>query len=183
MEAVLLFLGIITAMLHGTGFPITMLIFGGITDAFIDQAITASTVSSNETLHLCLQSVLPDPNKTAEVLMENAATGFVDCDAQFNLGNSSSISLEDLIPACYGEGRTCLGNSAFIDEIANQCYIYVGIASAMLLLSYIQVLLFQLVSAKIVHQIRLKFYRAVLRQDIGWFDANPGGELSSRILE
>ena len=34
-----------------------------------------------------------------------------------------------------------------------------------------------------LYKIRLNYYRAILRQDIGWFDGNPSGELASRLSE
>lgn len=119
-----------------------------------------------------------------EAASVNITTGAnnVDCGARFDLDNIST-SLDVLIPDCYGEGRDCFNSDDFTQLIVTQCYIYVGIATAILIVSGLQSLLFQSVAERQIHLIRQKFYRAILRQDIGWFDANPSGELSSRLSE
>ena len=164
-----------------------MLIFGQLTDAFIDQAISASFVESNisDVTIACFQRIYPSLVNNSELvgaLAVNITTGSVDCDAQFNFENITS-TLEDIIPACFGEGRVCLDTDSFTDIIEIQCYIFVGIAVGIFLLSTLQSLLYQLVAKRQIHLIRQNFYQAILRQDIGWFDANPSGELSSRLSE
>jgi ABC-type multidrug transport system fused ATPase/permease subunit len=77
----------------------------------------------------------------------------------------------------------CLDTGGFTDAIEIQCYIFVGIAVGIFILSSLQSLFFQLVAERQIHLIRQNFYRAILRQDIGWFDANPSGELSSRLSD
>ena len=64
-----------------------------------------------------------------------------------------------------------------------QILTFVGIGLGVLLLGYIQITLYQIADERQVHKIRLLFYRAVLRQNIGWFDSNPSGELASRLSE
>lgn len=186
-DVILLFIGTVCAILNGTGFPIVMLIFGQLTDAFIDQSISAAFVQPsniNSTVQ-CLEMVYPtliNVSNVSDALSVNITTGFVDCDAQFNLENVTT-TLDNIIVMCYGEGRACLETTGFTDIIVMQCYIFVGIAVAILILSALQSLLYQLVAERQVHLIRQKFYQSILRQNIGWFDANPSGELSSRLSE
>ena len=162
-----------------------MLIFGQLTDSFINQAVSAEFVRNNTIAASCigqiynLSDTLENIERAASV---NITTGGVNCDARFDFGTVST-SLEDLVPDCFGRGRRCIGNSRFTDGIATQCYIYVAIAVGVFLFSGLQSLLFQSVAERQIHLIRQKFYRAILRQDIGWFDANPSGELSSRLSE
>lgn len=161
-----------------------MLIFGQLTDTFIDQAVSMDIVRPDST-GIIISCLYGDQNNTLDIeqaLDINITTGRVDCDAQFNFENTST-TLEDIISTCFGDGRVCLGNSAFIDVIAIQCYIFTGIALAILILASIQSLCYEYVAARQIHFIRQNFYRSVLRQDIGWFDANPSGELSSRLSE
>ena len=186
-DIILLSIGIVSAVLNGVGFPVVMLVFGQLTDGFIDQAITASFFdlsNVNDTV-ACLEIALPSLVNTSDVLQTlavNIGNGTMSCGTQFIVGTNTT-SLEDIIPACFGEGRTCLDTGGFTDDIEIQCYIFVGIAVAIFLLSSTQSLLFQLVAERQIHMIRREFYRAILRQDIGWFDANPSGELSSRLSE
>ena len=188
-DRILLILGTVCAILHGSSFPVVMLIFGQLTDAFINQAITVGIVDPDtaDATSACLTLLYPHLDNSSDLMEALSQTiyntsGSVDCDAQFNIENITT-TLDDIIPMCFGDGRKCLSNSAFIDVIEMQCYIFVGIAVAVLLLSGLQVLFFQLVAERQVHLIRQRFYRAILRQDIGWFDANPSGELSSRLSE
>ncbi|CAI8010328.1 ATP-dependent translocase ABCB1 [Geodia barretti] len=183
LDRILLFIGVICAMIHGSAFPVVMLIFGQLTDNFIDQAITLELVQNNtDIVSGCLQLVHGLDATAATMSASAITTGRVDCDAPIAIINGST-SLDEIIPDCFGDGRLCLGNSAFTDLIVIQCLIYVGIATAILVVSGLQSLLFQYVAERQIHQIRRRFYRAILRQDIGWFDANPSGELSSRLSD
>ena len=162
-----------------------MLIFGQLTDSFIDQAVSLEFVSNNTDIASgCIATSYNFSTAEATVVAETMVItdGFVNCNAEYNFSGTST-TLGDLIPECFGRGRKCLGNSQFTDEIEMQCYIYVGIAVAIFFLSGLQSLFFQAVAERQVHLIRRNFYRAILRQDIGWFDKNPSGELSSRLSE
>ena len=183
-DKLFLLLGTFCSILNGSAFPIVMLIFGQLTDTFIDQAVTMDIVrpDSTDIIISCLYGDINNTLDIEEALDVNITNGHVECNAQFNFENTST-TLEDIVSTCFGDGRKCLGNSAFIDEISTQCYIFTGIAVAIFILAAIQSLCFEYVAARQVHFIRQNFYRAVLRQDIGWFDANPSGELSSRLSE
>ena len=162
-----------------------MLIFGQLTDAFIDQAISVKFVSNNtDTASGCIATTYNFSTAEAAMLAETMVItdGFVNCSAEYNFSETST-TLKDLIPECFGRGRKCLGNSQFNDKIKTQCYIYFGIAVAIFFFSGLQSLFFQAVAERQVYIIRRNFYCAILRQDIGWFDKNPSGELSSRLSE
>ena len=162
-----------------------MVIFGQLTDDFIDQAISLKFVSNNtDTASGCIATTYNFSTAEATVVAETMVItdGFVNCNAEYNFSGTST-TLKDLIPECFGQGRKCLGSSRFNDKIKKQCYIIIGIAVAILFLSGLQSLFFQAVAERQVYLIRWNFYHAILRQDIGWFDKNPSGELSSRLSE
>ena len=162
-----------------------MLIFGQLTDAFIDQAISHKFVSNNtDTASGCIATTYNFSTAEATVVAETMVItdGFVNCSAEYNFSGTST-TLKDLIPECFGQGRKCLGNSQFTDEIEKRCYIFFGMGVAIFFLSGVQLLFFQAVAERQVYIIRRNFYRAILRQDIRWFDKNPSGELSSRLSE
>jgi len=52
-----------------------------------------------------------------------------------------------------------------------------------LLVAYVQVAAWLTTSHRQTHQVRLALLAAVLRQEIGWFDTNDPGELSTRLSE
>lgn len=172
IDKILLTVGIICAIVHGTAFPIVMLIFGDLTDAFIDHAVTGTAVGD-------IDVILEETFNLSNVSTENIT---VDCGTVFNFSDVS-IALDDIIPSIYGKGRVCLDDDAFVEFIERQCYIFIGIAVSIFIISGLQSLLFELVAARQIRLIRQNFYRAILRQNIGWFDANPSGELSSRLSE
>ncbi|KAL5491961.1 hypothetical protein EMCRGX_G017341 [Ephydatia muelleri] len=75
----------------------------------------------------------------------------------------------------------CVDNRILIHLINYAVYKFIGIALGAFLMSYIQVSFYQTACERQLYKIRLLYYKAILRQDIGWFDANPTGELASRI--
>ncbi len=75
----------------------------------------------------------------------------------------------------------CLIGDDFIRDINTTVFIFVAIAATVMIAGIVQVATFQWSSERQVHKIRLRYYRAIMRQDIAWFDANPTGELVSRL--
>ena len=111
-------------------------------------------------------------------LLSNISTGTVVCNA-----NALGVTLETIVLGCFGDDRECLPNDEFIDTINRLVYGFVGVAVAALILGFTQISFFQVACERQVKRIRLQYYRAVLRQNMGWFDTNPSGELSSRLSE
>ena len=60
-------------------------------------------------------------------------------------------------------------------------YCLIGVIS--LLSGWLQVMMFQLAAERQVTKIRTLFFRAILKQEISWFDLNPTGEINSRLNE
>lgn len=83
---------------------------------------------------------------------------------------------------CYSDETFIYGRGG-VDGVLWMVYLFLLIGVIVFLLGMIQVSLIQLACERQVHKIRLAYYKAVLRQDVGWFDLNPSGELSSRLNE
>ena len=143
-------------MAHGAALPLLLLFFGDLTDVFINQAVTV--------FYIDLVNI----------------TG-VDCSSTF-LFNGFNTTITELIRLNSSTG-TCLFEDDFIREINNQTYAFVGIGAAVFILAYIQISFVQAAAERQVYKIRLKYYRAVLRQNIAWFDDNPTGEVATRLSE
>ena len=60
-------------------------------------------------------------------------------------------------------------------------YCLIGVIS--LTCGWLQVTMFQLSAERQIKKIRTLFFRAILKQEISWFDLNPTGELNSRLNE
>ena len=175
-------LGSILAVCHGVALPLLMLVFGDLTNAFIDREISQQL--SNNFSNGTIDCLLPFPsfsyNLTVSefVAMTTNSSGF-ECTYVI----TPSSTLGEFISNCIQTQGRCLNNSEFISTINVQVFYFIGIAVAVFIAAYFQISLFQTACERQVHKIRLFYYRAILRQEIGWFDANPGGELSSRLSE
>ena len=182
-DILLMSLGTIAAIAHGAAFPLVTFILGEVTDAFINFAATQTytdpsnvTVSCGATTVADLASVNFSVARAA--VLSNISTGTVDCNA-----NAFGVTLEDIIQTCFSDNGQCLSNGEFFDTINRLVYGFVGIAVGALIAGFAQISFFQLACERQVKRIRLHYYRSVLQQNIGWFDANPSGELSSRLSE
>ena len=77
----------------------------------------------------------------------------------------------------------CLTNDAFIASI-NMLILYFGIITiGVFVCGTLAGLSYQVSSERQVYKMRLAYYRAVMRQNIAWFDENPSGAITSRLSE
>ena len=60
-------------------------------------------------------------------------------------------------------------------------YCLIGVIS--LACGWLQFTMFQLSAERQIKKIRTLFFRAILKQEISWFDLNPTGEINSRLNE
>ncbi|CAH2322072.1 multidrug resistance 1-like isoform X1 [Pelobates cultripes] len=68
-------------------------------------------------------------------------------------------------------------------EMTRYSYYYIGIGAAVFVLSVGQIWTFLLSATRQSHRIRQKFFKAVLHQEMSWFDANQIGTLNNRLTE
>ncbi|GFR19390.1 ATP-dependent translocase ABCB1 [Trichonephila clavata] len=72
-------------------------------------------------------------------------------------------------------------NEVFLQDVANLCLYICIIGCIVFCFNYIMVSFFSMAAANQAFKIRCMFMRAVLRQDIGWFDTNQTGDFASRL--
>ena len=82
----------------------------------------------------------------------------------------------------------CISDEAFIGRstmagILWQVYLMLMLAAYAFIVGFAQIWLVERASEHQTHAIRLLYYRAILRQDITWFDLNTSGELNSQMSE
>ena len=190
LDLFLILLGSICAILHGAAFPISMNVFGDIANSF---------VSHDSSRNLVQFSVAPCPRFNASSLTRNSpiinnfsslvgGNNVVNCSASFTYTNPTlplltceDFTLDEVLNEIFGSQTICLSNTLFIDEVNRSIFIFLGIAAGALLVAVAEVWFFQTAAERQVHRIRLRYYKAILRQDIAWFDSNPTGELASRL--
>lgn len=149
-------IGTVASIAHGAGLPLLMLFFGNLTNLFIYEAVSSRVV----------QNLTDTFNMT------------VDCNTTLPGGTT----VQDFINLV-NNGTMCIIEDEFLGEINNIVYIFIGIAGAVWIAAYAQIGFFQASAERQVQKIRLRYYKAILKQDIAWFDENPSGELSNRISE
>uniref|UniRef100_A0A8C0FPJ6 ATP binding cassette subfamily B member 1 n=1 Tax=Bubo bubo TaxID=30461 RepID=A0A8C0FPJ6_BUBBB len=123
-DKLLMILGTLLAIAHGSSLPIAMVIFGDMTDSFVTSG-----------------------------------------DSNFTVNSSLEI----------------LGKLE--EDMTRYAYYYSAIAAGVLLAAYVQTSFWTLAAGRQIKKIREKFFHAVMRQEIGWFDVNDVGELNTRLLD
>ncbi|CAD6196338.1 unnamed protein product [Caenorhabditis auriculariae] len=81
------------------------------------------------------------------------------------------------------EGLPSISQEEFDAEVVKFCWYYLGLGVAMFLTSYIQICCFESYAERIVHKLRQDYLRAILRQQIEWFDNQQTGNLTSRLTD
>ena len=180
-----MFLGTVTAICHGAALPAFTIVFGDFINVFINQAFTQTVgeftlpfTNMTEVNVDCSDPMpfLTVPSETVFIPFNALGGDTVFCPHNFTeFSNYSSV-----VAGCGGQ---CLDNEGFIREANILVYIFIGIAVGIFILAYSEIYFFQTACERQVKKIRLAFYRAIMRQEVGWFDANPSGELASRISE
>ncbi|KAL5517017.1 hypothetical protein EMCRGX_G002482 [Ephydatia muelleri] len=118
------------------------------------KAFTFNALTEGISIHLFNETVCCD-NKTLAVFVKNLSTP------------------ENAI--------TCVDDGTLIATVDFAIYKLSGAAVGTFLCACIQIFFYQMACERQLYKIRLYYYRAILRQDIGWFDSNPSGELASRL--
>lgn len=72
---------------------------------------------------------------------------------------------------------------SIVDSMKTFALYYVAIAAGMFVCSFFQAALWSISAVRQVHRLRIHFFKSILRQDIGWFDLNESGGLTTRLTE
>ena len=181
-----MFIASLAAAAHGGMLPAFTIIFGRFINTFLNQEITQG-IATFFSQNFDINSSDIDCNDTSvfnsvyfDRTVSDITNGTLNCSYVI-VQNVSTY--ESIIKDCNGGVVDCSNNANFISEINKLAYVFIGIAVAVFILAFLQISLFQAACERQVKKICLAFYRAIMRQEIGWFDANPTGELSSRLAE
>ena len=69
------------------------------------------------------------------------------------------------------------------DEMAKFAMTYAILGVISWIAGYIQCAFWSLSAIRQIHRVRLLFLESIMRQNIGWFDANEGGGITNRMFE
>jgi len=71
----------------------------------------------------------------------------------------------------------------FSDDMQDQILYSVYLGAGLFVSAFIQVTCFLIASENLMHRMRKEFFKAILRQDIAWYDANHSGTLTSKLFD
>uniref|UniRef100_A0A8B9ZJQ8 ATP-binding cassette sub-family B member 5 n=1 Tax=Anas platyrhynchos TaxID=8839 RepID=A0A8B9ZJQ8_ANAPL len=71
----------------------------------------------------------------------------------------------------------------FLFFSCSYAYDYSALAAGVLVAAYLQTSFWTLAAGRQIKKIREKFFHAIMRQEIGWFDVNDVGELNTRLTD
>ncbi|XP_062302785.1 bile salt export pump-like [Osmerus eperlanus] len=173
-EVLKMSLGGVCAVLHGSAQPLMLLVFGMLTDTFIDYDIELTELSDprkecvNNTIQWRQNYTSPDAHNHTDHFNQTVVN-FLNQSSWAELNQSTG-------------GRSC-GLLDIEYEMTNFAYYYVAIGTAVFLLGYLQISLWVSSAARQIQIIRKMYFSKVMRMEIGWFDCNSVGELNTRMSD
>ncbi|KAF7670004.1 hypothetical protein LDENG_00090250 [Lucifuga dentata] len=170
-EVLMMVAGSLCAVVHGSAQPLMLLVFGLLTDTFINYDIELNELKDDR--KECVNNTIQWKKNYTGINNPNAMLN----QSAWGLMNNSTWEM--LIPL---EGRPC-GLLDIEHELTNFALYYVGIGLAVFLLGYLQISLWVTAAARQIQLIRKLYFGRVMRMEIGWFDCTSVGELNTRMSD
>ncbi|XP_042369262.1 bile salt export pump-like [Plectropomus leopardus] len=161
-EVLMMVVGSVCAVLHGSAQPLMLLVFGLLTDTFIEYDIELNEL--NDDRKECVNNTIQWKRNYTVV------------NDWSHMNNSTWEMLSPLKP------RSC-GILDIEYEMTKFALYYVGIGAAVFLLGYFQISLWVTAAARQIRLIRKLYFGRVMRMEIGWFDCTSVGELNTRMSD
>nr|XP_057907406.1 bile salt export pump-like [Doryrhamphus excisus] len=168
-EVVMMVVGSVCAILHGSAQPLMLLVFGLLTDTFIEYDIELNELSDER--KECVNNTIQWKKNYTDTLMQG-----------MNQSHWSTINYSDWEILAPLRGRSC-GLLDIEYEMTLFAFYYVGIGAAVFILGYFQISLWVTAAAKQIRLIRKIYFSKVMRMEIGWFDCTSVGELNTRMSD
>ncbi|CAN9498350.1 unnamed protein product [Ophioblennius macclurei] len=169
-DILMMVVGGICAMLHGSAQPLMLLVFGLLTDTFIEYDVELNELRDER--KECVNNT---------IVWKRNYTDSYDPTAppQTGWGLINNSTWEMLTPL---EPKRC-GILDIEHEMTLFAFYYLGIGLAVFLLGYLQISLWVTSAARQVQLIRKSYFSKVMRMEIGWFDCTSVGELNTRLSD
>ncbi|KAK3865155.1 hypothetical protein Pcinc_029218, partial [Petrolisthes cinctipes] len=166
LERVIIVVGLLAATLASLGMPGLFILFGEITDAFVDHSL-------QEMLDTGLANGGIEGNTQLKTLWD----GLVKQNP--SLTNLTLQEQEEYLRAAFsGEG-----SSDYFSEVIKFGVGASGIGVALVILGYLFVATLNYTAEAQVFRVRGLFLNRILRQEIGWFDIRQTNDFASRVTE
>ncbi|XP_060076812.1 ATP-dependent translocase ABCB1-like [Ylistrum balloti] len=164
-DVIMMIVGVIGATAHGLALPGLIIVFGEMTDSFVDSG-KYSSILTEIAAFLTGVGITRDEALKAPSLLLPYLT-----DIQTNYSTVDTSIIQKQV------------DNDFLKQMETFAIYYIGIAGGVLVCAYFQVAFWILSSERQIHRIRKLFFRNIMRQDIGWFDTHETGELNTRLTD
>ncbi|GAA6216147.1 bile salt export pump-like isoform X2 [Lates japonicus] len=165
-EVLMMVVGSVCAVLHGSAQPLMLLVFGLLTDTFIEYDIELHELSDDR--KECVNNTIQ--------WKQNYTTAWPSFNTSLNQSGWG------LMNNSTQKARPC-GILDIEYEMTQFAFYYVGIGAAVFLLGYFQISLWVTAAARQIQLIRKMYFSKVMRMEIGWFDCTSVGELNTRMSD
>uniref|UniRef100_H2ZR92 Bile salt export pump n=1 Tax=Ciona savignyi TaxID=51511 RepID=H2ZR92_CIOSA len=159
LDYLLLFIGTISAAVHGASLPVMFIFFGDMTNTFVDFG---SFSECNFSYVLCMElGVIPNNTTPAYVFLRIFFLNRIIIEWVELLKNAQDIQ----------------------GQMAQYSLYYTYLAIGIIFFASAQVCCWMMQAVRQVRKIRILFFKSILRQDISFFDLNSAGELNTRLAD
>ncbi|CAH1798731.1 unnamed protein product [Owenia fusiformis] len=156
--------GTIAAAAHGVGMPLMIVVFGNMIDAFVGNARDQNT----------LNALITNLTDSGALAANNLTADMVRNDPNLLRPIIGDKPFDDAAAKMTGD---------ILEQMTTFAIYYIIIGCAILVAAYLQVSMWMMSSERQTQRIRVKFFRSILRQEIGWFDTHEVGELNTRLSD
>ncbi|KAF6034287.1 ABCB1 [Bugula neritina] len=170
LDKLLMFIGSLGAMAHGIAIPCMILVFGDMLDSFLDaDAFCKNCTTTGKPL-------IDYYNLNANTFKDN-----LTCDTFLRQNPEAQEHAKDFQD--WANISVAFQQEELLKDMTRFAIYYIIIGCGVLVCAYLEVAFWAIPAKRQARRIRLMFYKATLRQNIGWFDVNPSGELSTRLAD
>ncbi|XP_060871148.1 ATP-dependent translocase ABCB1-like [Metopolophium dirhodum] len=207
-DVVLMSIGIICSVIHGSSFPVLALVFGQMTNVFIKQASVTSTVN-NSMVNIPLTVVgnaldlihtnpfnstsnytnilrSSDVSTNSPLNEESSTFGAFFMSEMERMSTVRTITEIDVrkttdVPNQFSDDT--LSPEEFYNDMTKFSLYYLYIGCTVLIAAFIQTFCWEITCERQIYQLRKVFYCQILRQEISWYDLSDGEDLTTKLSD
>ncbi|XP_060833712.1 ATP-dependent translocase ABCB1-like isoform X4 [Rhopalosiphum padi] len=210
-DVVLMSIGVICSVIHGSSFPVLALVFGQMTNVFIQQA-SVTSVESNSQDHIPLTVVgnvldlihtnpfnstsnysnytnilhSSDVDSNSPLNVESSTLGAFFMSEMERLSTVKTITEMNLgqttdIPS--QSSYDGLSPEEFYNYMTKYSLYYIYIGCTVLFAAFIQTFCWEIACERQVYRLRKALYSQMLRQEISWYDLSDDGNLTTKLSD
>ncbi|XP_060833694.1 ATP-dependent translocase ABCB1-like isoform X2 [Rhopalosiphum padi] len=204
-------IGVICSVIHGSSFPVLALVFGQMTNVFIQQA-SVTSVESNSQDHIPLTVVgnvldlihtnpfnstsnysnytnilhSSDVDSNSPLNVESSTLGAFFMSEMERLSTVKTITEMNLgqttdIPS--QSSYDGLSPEEFYNYMTKYSLYYIYIGCTVLFAAFIQTFCWEIACERQVYRLRKALYSQMLRQEISWYDLSDDGNLTTKLSD